>query len=148
MAYSNDKNTIIQVDLNNELKNQLDTLARNYKSKIIKIEKTVTLSKDSDSVSFGITEYNPADDVLMVYRNSVYMSKDTDYTLGGDGLTIFHINSPEKKWNKDTEFNFVVLKNVERDLPSSDGSLLQNGSVTDEKLTESIKISPALTDKD
>lgn len=111
------------------------------------IENTVKITSAESNVSIGITEFNPTDDNLQVFKNSVYLSKN-EYTIAGDGLSIFHINAPTETWEADTEFNFIVMKNTKRDIPSADGSLIQSGSITDDKLATGIKISPALTDKD
>lgn len=106
----------------------------------------VILSTVSGTASIGITQFNPADDVLLVFQDSTYIQNVLDYTISGDGLTIYHINNPSQTWNANTCFDFIVLKNVQRDIPSADGSLIQNGSITDAKLATGIQIMPSLTD--
>jgi hypothetical protein len=109
------------------------------------IKRSVTLSAHVNQVDIGITEYNPEDDVLLVYKNGNYIENNRDYELIPGALKIKTIDN--SNWQAGTIFDFIVLKNVQREIPSADGSLIQSNSITDDKLAEGIKISPALVDK-
>lgn len=113
------------------------------------LKNTVTLTADVNWVFIGITSYNPADDALYVVKKDTVKGNhqlilDEDYTFNTSSLKIF--SKDGSNWKQGDVFEFSVWKNVERDLPSADGALLQNGSVTDSKLA--MPITPALTDLD
>lgn len=113
-------------------------------SRIKMIKNRIVLPAKLNSVNIGITEFNPADDGLMVFKNGSLLSENVHYIFNSGTLQIYSIDGSQ--WGVGTEFVFVVLKNVQRDIPSADGSLIQNGSITDEKLAEGIKIGTALVD--
>jgi hypothetical protein len=99
---------------------------------------TVKLTQDQNYVNIGITSYNPAEDVIFVYQNSTWLQKDQDYVVNGGLLRIE--SKDGSNWSNGDTFNFVVLKNVDKDdLPSADGSLIQNGSITIAKLASSLQ---------
>lgn len=99
---------------------------------------TVKLTQDQNNVSIGITNFNTNDDVIFVYLNSTWLQKDEDYILN-DGL--LRIESKDgSNWKNGDTFNFVILKNVDKDaVPTADGSLIQDGSITIAKLATSIQ---------
>ena len=99
---------------------------------------TVKLTQDQNYVNIGITNYNPNDDVIFVIQNSTWLQKDEDYTIN-DGL--LRIESKDgSNWSNGDTFNFVILKNVDKDaVPTADGSLIQDGSITIAKLASSLQ---------
>ena len=99
---------------------------------------TKKLTADQNYVNIEITNYNPVEDVLFVILNSTWLQKDEDYVINGGLLRIE--SKDGSNWKSGDTFNFVVLKNVDKDdLPSADGSLIQNGSITITKLATSIQ---------
>jgi len=113
------------------------------------LKNTVTLSADVNWVFIGITQFNPADDALYVVKKDAtkgnhQLIEGEDYTFNTASLKIF--SKDGSNWKQGDVFEFSVWKNVERTLPTADGSLLQDGSVTDVKLA--MPITPALTDVD
>ena len=99
---------------------------------------TKKLTTDQNYVDIGITSFNPNEDVIFVILNSTWLQKDEDYIINGGLLRIE--SKDGSNWSKDDTFNFVVLKNVDKDnLPSADGSLIQDGSITIAKLAISLQ---------
>jgi hypothetical protein len=99
---------------------------------------TEKLTQDQNYVNIGITSYNPVEDVIFVFLNSTWLQKDQDYVINGGLLRIE--SKDGSNWSNGDTFNFVVLKNVDKDdLPSADGSLIQNGSITIAKLASSLQ---------
>ncbi|WP_025907731.1 hypothetical protein [Priestia flexa] len=119
-------------------------------TRLTTLENDVILNTDESIVNIDITKYNPVDDVLMVFQNSVFIAKGKDYTVDAGLLAIRHIDYPTGKWNKDTSFHFLVLKNVRRQIETNDGALLQDGTVSNAKLAPEMNIGSILnliTDK-
>ena len=116
---------------------KLNSRFKEYQNKVV-------LSQNASNVVIGIPEYNKNDDVLLVVANGITLTKGEDYTIAQNGISI---NKKNGTWNKDTEFNFTVLKTQRVEHTYADGSLISEGSVTDNQLAEGIRISPALTDK-
>lgn len=99
---------------------------------------TTILSQDQNYANIGITNFNPNEDVLFSIWNSTWLQKDIDYTLNGGLLRIE--SKDGSNWKSGSTFNFVALKNVDKDaLQSADGSLIQDGSITIAKLATSIQ---------
>jgi hypothetical protein len=99
---------------------------------------TVKLTQDQNYVNIGITNYNPVEDVIFVIQNSTWLQKDEDYIVNGGLLRIE--SKDGSNWSNGDTFNFVILKNVDKDaLPSADGSLIQDGSITISKLAATIQ---------
>lgn len=79
--------------------------------------------------------FNPAKDMMMVFQNSVFIDKGTDYTLAEDATTIIAV---EGDWTVGTIFDFLVITNTKTDLPTYDGSLIGDGTITESKLSQAI----------
>lgn len=99
---------------------------------------TKKLIADQNYVNIEITNYNPNEDVLFVILNSTWLQKDEDYVINGGLLRIE--SKDGSNWINGDTFNFVVLKNVDKDaIPTTDGSLIQDGSITIAKLATSLQ---------
>lgn len=94
------------------------------------LENTVTINQAQSQVSIGITGFNPINDSLTVTQNTVKINKTIDYTISEDGLYIDKISG---MWNSGTEFSFTVLKNIIQGISYADGTLMQNGTLSNEK---------------
>lgn len=99
---------------------------------------TTKLTQDQNYVDIGVTNFNPNEDVVFSICNSTWLQRDDDYIVN-DGL--LRIESKDgTNWKNGDTFNFVVLKNVDKDaLPSADGSLIQDGSITIAKLATTLQ---------
>lgn len=62
-------------------------------------------------------DFNPTEDLLMVFKNGTYLEESYDYTINSSGNTINPVSGSEWYANSDAPdclFNFVVLKNVSK----------------------------------
>lgn len=70
---------------------------------------STTIQSSVNQVAIGIDGYDKSKDLLMVYKNSVYLEEDVVYTVTSDSLYIQKMNG---NWNETgtSVFNFVVIK--------------------------------------
>ncbi len=69
-------------------------------------ENTTTIINPSSSVEIGIPQYRRNIDMLIVHANSVFLKRDTDYTIE-DSVTISKIGPND--WDAGTIFDFIVI---------------------------------------
>lgn len=79
--------------------------------------------------------FNPAKDMMMVFQNSIFIDKGVDYTLSEDATTII---ATDGDWTVGTILDFLVITNTKTDLPTYDGSLIGDGTITETKLSQAI----------
>lgn len=86
---------------------------------------TVTVTADNQTIPVGISEWNPADDPLMVYVGGLYQTPGVDYTVDTVNKTV------TGAWLIDYVVDFFVVKNVRVVEPGDyiDGYLLAADSV-------------------
>ncbi|WP_425203589.1 hypothetical protein [Priestia megaterium] len=113
-------------------------------TRLTTLENTVTVNSNSNVVNIGITTFNPVEDVLMVFKNTVHMAKDNEYTIDSGLLAIRHVDYPTGYWNADTTFHFIVFKNVRRQIETNDGALIQDGTISNAKLANTMNIGSIL----
>lgn len=107
-------------------------------TKFTELLHTEKITQDQNYANIGITNFNPNEDVLFAICNNTWIQKDEDYTINGGLLRIE--SKDGSNWKNGTTFNFVALKNVDKDaLPTTDASLLQDGSITIAKLASSLQ---------
>lgn len=70
-----------------------------YKNRVI-------TDSETNTVTIGIADYEATRDTIFTYQNSTYISKDLDYTVSSDSLTIVKISGT---WATGTVFDFHVL---------------------------------------
>lgn len=98
------------------------------------MKNTVTLSNNSREVNIGIEGFNKDTDLILVYKNSVYLEYLMDFTISSDNSRIISTNSNET-YNSGDIFNFVALINCpELSEYVIDGNKLLVGSVSIDKL--------------
>lgn len=73
------------------------------------IKKITQIAEDATNVIEIGTTYDPKNDTIMVFKNSIYVEQDQDYQISDENT---HIMNPKGKWNKDTVFNIIVFKNA------------------------------------
>lgn len=96
------------------------------------MKNTVTLNSNSNEVTIGIEGFNKDTDLLMVYKNSVYLEYLSDFTISSDNSKITAIN---ETYNSGDVFNFVALINCpELSDYVIDGNKLLINSVSIDKL--------------
>lgn len=110
-----------------------DELIQYIKSSKLSFGKnTVCIEETSNTVNIGIPGYNKNTDLLMVYKNTIYLEENTLYTVSDDSL---HISNPNGEWEADTLFNFIVIKcNNMAAIDYGDFNDIPNGSITEDKL--------------
>lgn len=98
------------------------------------MKNTVTLSSNSREVNIGIEGFNKDTDLILVYKNSVYLEYLIDFTISSDNSRIIATNNSET-YNSGDIFNFVALINCpELSDYVIDGNKLLTGSVSIDKL--------------
>lgn len=107
----------------------------------IKFKKnSVTISSPVNKVLIGIDGYNKNTDLLMVYKNTVYLEENVMYNISSDSL---YITNPNGNWNESgtTLFNFVVIKGGTGS--SSSGStgeyVIPDNSISEVKLDSNLR---------
>ena len=98
---------------------------------------SVTLTSDATNVSIGISYFNQYTDTLLVYQQGIYINPTVDYRINVNGTSIDKTDSTA--WTNGTIFGFVVIKNVVSDMTYADGGMLQDGTVTEDKLTSDLQ---------
>lgn len=78
------------------------------------LKASVNLTTTGNTVTIPTSfSYNKSTDLLFVFKNSVYLEENYDYTISSGSTTI---TSADGDWvgtvSDPTQFNFVVLKNV------------------------------------
>lgn len=79
------------------------------------LKSSVEISAKTSSVTIPSSfNFNKSKDLLLVYKNSVYLEEQYDYTISSDSTTISAVDTND--WAADTDttclFNFIVIKNV------------------------------------
>lgn len=98
---------------------------------------TVTVEEATNKVAIGISDYNKDSDLLMVYKNTVYLEDTIMYTVSSDNA---YINNPNGTWDANSLFNFIVIK-ITSSLPNSGNSDYQipDSSITEAKLDQNVR---------
>jgi hypothetical protein len=113
-------------------------------TRLTTLKNTVTVNSDSNVVNIGITKFNPVEDVLMAFKNTTHMAEEVEYTIDSGLLAIRHIDYPVGYWKADTTFHFIVFKNVRRQIETNDGALIQDGTISNAKLANTMNIGSIL----
>lgn len=97
---------------------------------------SVTVESSTNRVAIGISGFNKSSDLLMVYKNSVYLEESVVYTISSDNLYIQKIDG---NWNETgtSVFNFVVIKGGASSSGGSNG--IADGSITKAKLANELQ---------
>jgi lysophospholipase L1-like esterase len=118
--------------------NYLDPEIQDLKKiRLTQFENTVTLSAAAARAEIGISAYGRGKEILMVFANSTYLTKDVDYILGADAISI---EKKEGSWDKGTEIHFLLFKYVTDDpMTFTDADQIDDGSIPETKLVLGIK---------
>ena len=108
-------------------------------SDLICLKNNVTLEADANEVEIGIPEFNKNEDMMTVYKNSVYMIEGKDYEFNEAGDRIVAMNG--EVFKAGTVFSFVVLKEVPvvEEGEVIDGRVIEDGSIGLDKLDAEVK---------
>ena len=111
-------------------------------SKLVRVQNVVNVNSSVSEVEIGIEGFNKNSDVLMVFKNSTHIAENVEYNINDDSSKIVKMDG---EWNTSNvegyEFVFIVFKNViGTDVENSvSGSVIQNGSITIDKLGEDVQ---------
>lgn len=102
---------------------------------------TVTIEEATNKVAIGIVDFNKNTDLLLVYKNTVYLEENMMYTISSDSS---YINNPNGNWDANSLFNFIVIKNNgfgNSNLPGSGNNNFEiaDNSITEDKLDQDLK---------
>lgn len=122
----------------------LEYIASNKGSNIAFEKKSVVIPDATNRVAIGIQGYNKKTDLLMVYKNTVYLEEGRMYSISEDSQ---YIISPSGNWDANTLFNFIVIKNSSsgnngnNNIPNSGNGNFEivDGSITEAKLDQDVK---------
>lgn len=122
----------------------LDYIASNKGSNIAFKKNSVVIPNAIDRVAIGIQGYNKKTDLLMVYKNTIYLEEDRMYSISEDSQ---YIIIPNGNWEANTLFNFIVIKNSSsgnngnNNIPNSGNGNFEivDGSITEAKLDQNVK---------
>lgn len=74
------------------------------------MKSSTTLSSSTNEVSINIDTFNKDKDLLLVYKNSVYLEETEDYTISPDNSKIISV---DENFSTGTIFNFIVFANCQ-----------------------------------
>lgn len=123
-------------------------------SSVVFKKNTAKIQSESSKIAIGIEGFVKSVDLLLVFKNSVYLEENEDYVVSTDGL---YIEKTEGTWNESgtSSFNFIVIKGktVTGSGSSGGGSYpggsgeIADGSITEDKLSDELrkKINPPKT---
>ena len=101
---------------------------------------SVIIESSTNKVAIGISGFNKSTDLLMVYKNSVYLEENVVYTVSSDNL---YIQKIEGSWNESgtSIFNFIVIKGgTSSSNGSSSGTIeIEDGTISEIKLSQDLK---------
>ena len=119
-----------------------DMLNQGIATAISELKRVIAISDEQASIFFvgdTITSFNKDTDPLAVYKNSVRLIEDFDYTVDTNNSSISKING---KWDGTVTpltFEFIVMKNALNNLVFSDGSMIADGTVVLNKLSTDVQ---------
>ena len=144
LEVSNTSNVTLKVDPTVILATQKDLITLEEKikketGKLKVLENTINLEEDSNKVKIldgEITAFNKTIDAIQVFKNSMFLTKNIDYKIGDDGISIVNLNGG---WKKGTTFTILISKNVVSPIHFNDGQLINNESITVNKLSKDMQ---------
>lgn len=107
-------------------------------STIVFKKNTSIISSIVDRVPIGIEGFDKTKDLLMVYKNNVYLEEGSMYSISEDSL---YIINPDGDWNESgtSIFNFIVIKGSGMLLPDNETINIPDGYITEVKLHQNLK---------
>lgn len=113
---------------------------------VAKFTSRKTFFEPVKKVEIGISNFDKDLDSLLVFKNSIILSPEIDYTIDEDNRYIISTSGSWGTGNASTIFDFIVLKNIKDEssrngLNIVDGVLLEDGSITLDKLSPDMQSS-------
>lgn len=118
---------------------EIEKLCGSGNNKLVSFKNSTRVNNITTTVAINIEEFDRKTDTLFVYQNSVYLEEGQDYILE-DNLHISSTLDEVFDGSEDEQiFNFVVLKNVEKEYTGTiDGVSIKDGSITESKLSAAL----------
>jgi len=120
-------------------------VAKGSSTKVTMLTNVVTVTDTRTNVPIGIPEFNATTDGLLVIKNSTVWTKGVDYNINANGISIDSLVGVLDGTQNPIEFLFIVWKNMVTDLTFSDGNMIQNETIGDEKLKPDNKVGSLTT---
>jgi len=113
----------------------------------VELKNVVTVSNITSNIPIGIPEYNHLTDSLTVIKNTTVLTEGVteDYVINANGISIDNVDGLLDGTVTPIKFEFKVFKNYVLDLTFSDGNMIQNDTIGDEKLKPDNKIGSIAT---
>jgi len=113
----------------------------------VELKNVVTVSNITSNIPIGIPEYNHLTDSLTVIKNTTVLTEGVteDYVINANGISIDNVDGLLDGTVTPIRFEFKVFKNYVLDLTFSDGNMIQNNTIGDEKLKPDNKIGSLAT---
>ena len=118
-----------------------ELISGGFLRKIARIQNTVVIAEAQNEVAIGIEDFNKDEDLLMVFKNSTFMTEGIDYIVSENNTII---NLEDSFWNTNNEANYTFTFVVMRHMPVLNkdqyvnADLLQDGAITLNKLDPEI----------
>ena len=112
-----------------------------------------TITSNTNKIFIGTEHFTNTTDTLLVFRNSVYLENDVDYTFNPSDKTISRADG--HAWEASSEapaiFFFICLLNVPTGDVKFDGSKILDDTISESKLSQEVKLKlnnvPSITNK-
>lgn len=105
--------------------------------KVGEIKNIITLPSNTNTFNINIPEYNKNNDIIEVVMNSVVLYEGEDYEISD--YTQGRIDKISGEWNSGTKMYIRILKNLRQVINTSDGTLIENGTISLAKLSSELQ---------
>lgn len=100
------------------------------------IRKTILVEQDTNEIELDLM-YNKVTDAILVFRNSVLIEAEEDYTIDMDRQVLIN---PNANWVAGTLLNLMVFKSVPVEDVKFDGDIIENGTISIDKLSPEFNV--------
>lgn len=100
------------------------------------IRKTILVEQDTNEIELDLM-YNKVTDAILVFRNSVLIEAEEDYTIDMDRQVLIN---PNANWVAGTLLNLMVFKSVPVEDVKFDGEIIEDGTISIDKLSPEFNV--------
>lgn len=100
------------------------------------IRKTILVEQDTNEIELDLM-YNKVTDAILVFRNSVLIEEEEDYTIDMDRQVLIN---PNANWVAGTLLNLMVFKSVPAENVKFDGEIIKDGTISIDKLSPEFNV--------
>ena len=100
-----------------------------------------TIATDTDKIYIGTDMFSDKTDVLLVFKNSIYLENEVDYTFNSSDKTISRVNGHNWEASEDspTIFFFICILNVPSAEVKFDGTKILDNSISELQLSNELR---------